>query len=94
MRRVIVRTHELLAEAPSVLVAAALEDALAVEERPNLPATTSAQWPNWSLALPVLLEAVEREASVRAVAAAVGRGRRGWSVDGAPQGRPDVEGTS
>ena len=28
-----------------------LEDAAAVQERPNMPGTTT-QWPNWSLALP------------------------------------------
>jgi hypothetical protein len=33
--------------------------ALAVAERPNMPGTTD-QWPNWSLALPGGLEALER----------------------------------
>jgi 4-alpha-glucanotransferase len=42
------RTYRLLAEAPSMILSATLEDALAVEERPNMPGTTSEQWPNWS----------------------------------------------
>ncbi|HSB53237.1 MAG TPA: 4-alpha-glucanotransferase [Gemmatimonadales bacterium] len=85
VREVIVRTHERVAEAPSVLVAAALDDALAVEERPNLPATTGAEWPSWSLALPVPLEALEREPLVRKVAAAVGRGRAGRRPVASPE---------
>jgi len=64
---VIVRAHQLLAEAPSVVVTAALEDALAVEERPNMPSTTT-EWPNWSLALPTVLEGLQTRASARAIA--------------------------
>jgi 4-alpha-glucanotransferase len=73
LHQVIVRAHQHLAEAPSVLLAAALEDALGVEERPNRPATTSAEWPSWSLALPVPLEAIEQEPLVQAVAAVLRR---------------------
>jgi 4-alpha-glucanotransferase len=64
---VIVRAHQLLTEAPSVVVTAALEDALAVEERPNMPSTTT-EWPNWSLALPTVLEGLQTRASARAIA--------------------------
>jgi 4-alpha-glucanotransferase len=67
VHEVIVRAHQLLAEAPSVLVTATLEDTLAVEERPNMPSTT-AEWPNWSLALPVPLGDMETQALTRAVA--------------------------
>jgi 4-alpha-glucanotransferase len=67
VREVVVRAHERLAEAPSVVVTATLEDALAVEERPNLPSTTNER-PNWSLALPASLEDVQTQAFVRAVA--------------------------
>ena len=49
--------HRRLAESPSRLVTATLEDALGVVDRPNRPGTT-AEWPNWSLALPVTLEAL------------------------------------
>jgi 4-alpha-glucanotransferase len=72
---VVLRTHQLLAEAPSALIVATLEDALAVAERPNMPNTT-AEWPNWSLALPCPLEAIERHPLVRAVATALQRGEK------------------
>jgi 4-alpha-glucanotransferase len=65
---VVLRTHEVLAEAPSVMVTATLDDALGVEERPNMPATTNAVRPNWSIALPASLEAIETDARVRAIA--------------------------
>src|SRR5689334_490410 len=55
---VIEATHARLAEAPSLLVTATLDDALAVTERPNVPGT-SFERPNWSLALPQPLEALE-----------------------------------
>lgn len=48
------RVHELLAEAPSMIVTATLDDAVGVEERPNYPGTTGGT--NWSLALPMALE--------------------------------------
>jgi 4-alpha-glucanotransferase len=52
---VIVDVHARLAASPCTLVAATLEDGLAVPERPNLPGTTSER-PNWSFGLPVPLE--------------------------------------
>jgi 4-alpha-glucanotransferase len=69
---VVVRAHALLAEAPSVLVTATLEDALSVSERPNIPGTTTER-PNWSLGLPVPIETIETHPQTRAVAAALGR---------------------
>lgn len=48
---VVVAAHARLATAPSMVVTATLDDALRVEERPNLPGTTTER-PNWSLALP------------------------------------------
>jgi len=65
--QVIVGAHRLLAEAASLVVTASLEDALGVEERPNMPGTTDA-WPNWSLALPAPLEQVLSDPRVIAVA--------------------------
>jgi 4-alpha-glucanotransferase len=56
---VIERVHADLASAPCVLLTATLDDALAVEERPNLP-TTVDEWPNWRLALPRPLEDMEQ----------------------------------
>ncbi len=58
---VILAAHARLAAAPSLLVAATLEDALRVAERPNLPGTTHSQAPNWSLALPQSLEQLEAD---------------------------------
>jgi 4-alpha-glucanotransferase len=77
-----VRTHQRLAEAPSVVVAATLEDAMAVEERPNMPSTTT-EWPNWSLALPASLEDLETQALARDVADTL---RRRWSPQGSGHG--------
>jgi 4-alpha-glucanotransferase len=68
--QVIVTAHRLLAEAPSMLVTASLEDALGVEERPNMPGTVDA-WPNWSLALPRPLEQVLSDPRVLAVVEAM-----------------------
>jgi 4-alpha-glucanotransferase len=84
LEEVIVSAHRLLAEAASMVVTASLEDALGVEERPNMPGTTDA-WPNWSLALPVPLESALSDPRVVAVAdtmrsqrgRAAGRSRRG-----------------
>ncbi|HUF06203.1 MAG TPA: 4-alpha-glucanotransferase, partial [Candidatus Binatia bacterium] len=50
--------HRRLAASPAMFIAATLEDALGVEERPNLPGTTAPQRDNWSLALPVPVEAL------------------------------------
>ncbi|HKF75250.1 MAG TPA: 4-alpha-glucanotransferase [Candidatus Dormibacteraeota bacterium] len=52
--------YRALAASPSRLVAASLEDALGVVERPNRPGTTW-EWPNWSLALPETLEELCRD---------------------------------
>ena len=75
IREVIVRTHEALATAPSRVVTAQLDDALAVEERPNMPATTSEVHPNWCVALPKTLEEIQRDPLVRRVATALLRER-------------------
>jgi 4-alpha-glucanotransferase len=65
--------HRRLGASPSVFVAATLEDALGVEERPNLPGTVSAQRDNWSLALPVPIEALASNDGVVATVAALRR---------------------
>ena len=70
---VIRRTHRLLAQAPSRIVSATLDDALAVEQRPNMPGTASEQRPNWSLALPKFQEELEREDLAQAIAHALQR---------------------
>lgn len=48
--------HRALAGAPSAVVLATLEDALAVEARPNMPGTTPDRWPSWRVPLPRSLE--------------------------------------
>jgi 4-alpha-glucanotransferase len=60
--------HRLLATAPSMLLAATLEDALGVVERPNVPGTTPGHHANWSLALPRTLEELEADALTRHIA--------------------------
>ena len=65
---VIEAAYRRLAEAPSRVIVATLEDALAVEERPNMPGTTT-QWPNWSLALPGGLESLENSVLPQRIAA-------------------------
>ena len=64
VEEVITRTYELLAQAPSAIVTATLEDALAVEERPNIPGTTET---SWSLALPESLESLKTHPLPRAI---------------------------
>jgi 4-alpha-glucanotransferase len=46
--------YRTLAQAPSLLLSATLEDAVAEERRPNLPAVTDR--PNWSIPLPVRVD--------------------------------------
>ncbi|MGH9128781.1 MAG: 4-alpha-glucanotransferase [Acidimicrobiales bacterium] len=74
MAEVIGAVHRLLAEAPSMIVAATLDDALGVERRPNIPGTTAEVRPNWCLALPATLEQVMADPVVAEVARALGRG--------------------
>jgi 4-alpha-glucanotransferase len=69
---VIEKAYRLLGTAPSAIITATLEDALAVEERPNMPGTTT-EWPNWSLALPQTLEQLEAAPLAAAVGAAIDR---------------------
>jgi len=75
VEQVVERTYRLLAEAPSMLVTATLEDACAAPDRPNMPGTVT-EWPNWCLALPAPLEEVERRPLARAIAAALRARRR------------------
>ena len=65
--KMIERVHASLGEAPSRIVTATLDDALAVAERPNMPGTVD-EWPNWSLALPEPLEAIAQAALPQAIA--------------------------
>jgi 4-alpha-glucanotransferase len=69
---VVVATYRRLACAPSRIRMAGLEDALLVEERPNVPGTTIER-PNWCLALPASLEQLQDDPVVRAVAATMAK---------------------
>jgi 4-alpha-glucanotransferase len=68
---VIEATYAVLGEAPSTLLVASLDDAQAVEERPNMPGTID-QWPNWCLALPASLEEMEQLPLPAAIAMRLG----------------------
>jgi 4-alpha-glucanotransferase len=70
---VIVNAYRALAGSPSMLVAAALEDAAGCAERPNLPGTTAQLRPNWSQALPLPLEEVLASPLAERVAGALRR---------------------
>lgn len=54
----ITKTFEQLAQAPSAIVIASMEEACATPERPNMP-TAGEKYPKWSLALPCPLEDIE-----------------------------------
>ena len=56
IEEVVTRAYGLLSAAPCRILTAALDDAAAVEERPNMPATTGEKHPNWSIALPEPIE--------------------------------------
>jgi 4-alpha-glucanotransferase len=73
LTRVVEDTHRLLAAAPSAVVTATLDDALLVEERPNMPGTVVPA--NWSLALPKPIEEIETDPTALAVARALARAR-------------------
>jgi 4-alpha-glucanotransferase len=64
--------HRALARAPSRVLLATLDDAVAVPERPNLPGTIR-EWPNWSLALPQTLEQIEEMDLPRRLAGVLAR---------------------
>src|SRR4051812_10551389 len=61
-----------LATAPSTLLSATLDDAVAEERRPNIPGTTDR--PNWSLPLPVPTEELAAHPGVQAIAAVLAAG--------------------
>jgi len=68
----ILGAHRLLARTPCRLLAATLDDALAVEERPNMPGTRT-EWPNWSLALPKSLDEIQQDRFVRRLARVIAK---------------------
>ena len=69
---VIESAYRCLAEAPSRIVTATLEDAQAVAQRPNMPGTIE-QWPNWSLVLPQDIETMMDAELPRRIARALAK---------------------
>ena len=69
---VVARVHEALARAPARILTATLDDAMAVEERPNMPATHD-EWPNWRLALPAPIETLKTSRLAKRIARALNR---------------------
>jgi 4-alpha-glucanotransferase len=67
----VARTYENLARAPSMLLTATLDDALAVESRPNVPGLVNRR--NWSLALPKSLSAIQKNLLVKKLATVLRR---------------------
>jgi 4-alpha-glucanotransferase len=68
----VLTVHAALADSPAAIVVAGLEDALRVEERPNLPGTVD-QHPNWSIPLPGGVEQLTRDPFVAQLASALAR---------------------
>jgi 4-alpha-glucanotransferase len=75
MDHVIEQAYRLLSDAASDVAIVSLDDALAVTERPNMPCTTT-EWPNWSLALPGGLEALEAAPLAKRIIAAMQKRNR------------------
>ncbi|MHB8613433.1 MAG: 4-alpha-glucanotransferase [Candidatus Dormibacteraceae bacterium] len=67
---VAVAAYQRLAHARSRIVLASFEDVLGIEERTNVPGTTTER-PNWRLAMPKPLEEIEHDAGVLRVAEAM-----------------------
>ncbi len=70
---VVQAAYRALGQAPCRVLLATLEDALCVARRPNMPGTTARQRPNWSLALPGGIEALEAAELPRRIAQALHR---------------------
>jgi 4-alpha-glucanotransferase len=64
---VVLKTHAALARAPSALVTATLDDALGVEDRPNMPGTID-EYPCWCLPLPRKLEEIMKDPRPKRIA--------------------------
>jgi 4-alpha-glucanotransferase len=77
IEEVVAGAYTLLSRAPSRILTAPLDDALCVEERPNVPATMSDKNPNWSMALPVPIEDLMTADLPKRIAGALKRGGTG-----------------
>jgi 4-alpha-glucanotransferase len=72
VEEVTVAAYRALSGAPSRVLLATLDDALAVPERPNMPGTVDS-WPNWSIALPSPVEDLVEDDQAAAIADALRR---------------------
>lgn len=70
---VVAAAYAALGQAPCRVLLATLEDALCVARRPNIPGTTGRQRPNWCLALPGGIEALETTPLPQRIAQALKR---------------------
>jgi 4-alpha-glucanotransferase len=66
--------HRHLGRSPAMLAIATLEDVLGVSARPNQPGTTTER-PNWSVALPVLVDELPEDQSAGRILDALADGR-------------------
>lgn len=73
LQELVARAYQVLAKAPSRILTAALDDAALARDRPNIPATTSEQNPNWSIGLPVSIEDLMKSSLPHQIAAALRR---------------------
>lgn len=73
LEEVVAGAYTVLSKAPSRILTAALDDALCVEERPNVPATMEDKNPNWSIALPVPIEELMKAELPKRIAEALQR---------------------
>lgn len=74
--QVVAAVHRRLAASPAALVLLTLEDLCLAERRPNVPGTTDGERPaNWSLPLPVLVDHLPTDPTVRAALHGVARAR-------------------
>ncbi len=69
---VILSVHRALGASPAMVVSATFEDALKVEERPNLPGTVD-EHPNWRVPLPVPIDVLMADPFVLKLAKALRR---------------------
>lgn len=68
---VIEAVHHWIATSPSAVVIATLEDALAVERRPNIPGTSDEERSNWSVPLPHPVDRLHEHELANRVARAI-----------------------
>jgi 4-alpha-glucanotransferase len=73
------QAHRLLAQAPSLLLSATLDDAVGEPRRPNMPG--AGDRPNWSLPLTVLVEDLPEHPLLRSVARTLAEGVAGAATD-------------